>query len=158
MVHGNRVGKATVTIHALIAKVWDGLVNPALIKTYMAGAEVETDRKEGSPIVWKGEWQGKPFEDKGTIPEIEPERHLKYSHFRPLSGAPDKTVTIDLSKRRAGVTVALAQDHDPSDKAVAASEKDRTMMLEDDRRDSGGATCDRVGPPPAEGPNLETAS
>jgi uncharacterized protein YndB with AHSA1/START domain len=131
----DRVAKATVTIDAPIAKVWDGLVNPALIKTYMAGAEVDTDWKEGSPIVWKGEWKGKPFEDKGRILEIEPERHLKYSHFSPLSGAPDKpesyhTVTIDLSKKQAGVTVSLTQDHNPSDKALAESEKNWTMMLE----------------------------
>jgi len=131
----DRIAKATVTIEAPVAKVWDGLVSPAVIKQYMAGATVVTDWQEGSPIVWKGEWKGKPFEDKGRILEIEPERHLKYSHYSPLSGEPDKpesyhTVTIDLSKRQDGVYVALTQDHNGSDEAVAHSEKNWKMMLE----------------------------
>jgi hypothetical protein len=31
------------------------------------GSTVESDFKAGSPIVWKGAWEGKVFEDKGTI-------------------------------------------------------------------------------------------
>jgi len=131
----DRIAKAAVTIDAPVDKVWDGLVSPTIIKKYMAGAKVVSDWKEGSPIVWKGEWKGKPFEDKGTILEIEPERHLKYSHYSPLSGEPDRpesyhTVTIDLSKQESGVYVALTQDHNPSDEAVSHSEKNWKMMLE----------------------------
>jgi uncharacterized protein YndB with AHSA1/START domain len=131
----DRIAKAAVTIDAPVDKVWDGLVSPAIIKKYMAGARVVSDWKEGSPIVWKGEWKGKPFEDKGTILEIEPERHLKYSHYSPLSGEPDRpesyhTVTIDLSKQESGVYVALTQDHNPSDEALSHSEKNWKMMLE----------------------------
>jgi uncharacterized protein YndB with AHSA1/START domain len=131
----DRIAKATVTIAAPVAKVWDGLVSPAVIKKYMAGATVVTDWKEGSPIVWKGEWKGKAFEDKGRILEIEPERHLKYSHYSPLSGQPDKpesyhTVTIDLSKQESGVYVELLQDHNPSDDARQHSEKNWKTMLE----------------------------
>ncbi len=96
--------KANVTIHAPIAKVWDALVNPQVIKRYMFGATAVSDWKEGSPIAWKGEWKGKPFEDKGRILELRPEERLRYSHFSPLSGAPDKPenyhqVTIDLSEQ-----------------------------------------------------------
>jgi uncharacterized protein YndB with AHSA1/START domain len=131
----DRIAKATVTIDAPVEKVWDGLVSPDVIKKYMAGATVVTDWKEGSPIVWKGEWKGKPFEDKGQILEIEPERHLKYSHFSPLSGEPDKpesyhTVTIDLAKLGDAIRVELSQDKNPSDKALAESEKNWKMMLE----------------------------
>ena len=57
--------KASVTIHAPVGKVWDALVNPQVIKRYMFGATVVSDWKEGSPIAWKGEWKGQPFEDKG---------------------------------------------------------------------------------------------
>jgi hypothetical protein len=64
-----------------------------------------TDWKEGSPIVWQGEWQGKAYQDKGTILKIDQERVLQYSHFSPLSGQPDvpesyHTVTIELSGAR----------------------------------------------------------
>src|SRR5450432_4093414 len=131
----DRIAKATVTIDAPVGKVWDGLVSPAVIKKYMAGATVVTDWKEGSPIVWKGEWKGKPFEDKGKILEIEPERHLKYSHYSPMSGEPDKpesyhTVTIDLAKLGDAIRVELSQDKNSTDKALAESEKNWKMMLE----------------------------
>lgn len=83
------VAHATTTIHAPVARVWDALVNPALIKQYMFGTNVSSDWKEGSPIVWKGEWQGKSYEDKGVILRLQPERLLQYSHFSPLSGLPE---------------------------------------------------------------------
>ena len=87
----NLEAKANVTIHAPIAKVWDALVNPDVIKRYMFGATVVSDWKEGSPIAWKGEWKGKPYEDKGRIVALRPEERLQY---RPLQvrcpALPDK--------------------------------------------------------------------
>jgi uncharacterized protein YndB with AHSA1/START domain len=131
----DRVAKATVTINAPVADVWNGLVSPDVIKKYMAGATVVSDWREGSSIIWKGEWKGKPFEDKGRILEIEPERHLKYSHYSPMAGEPDKpesyhTITVDLAKVKGGVQVALSQDKNHTDKALAESEKTWKMMLE----------------------------
>ena len=131
----DRIATAAITIDASLARVWDGLVSPNVVKKYMAGATVVTDWKEGSPIVWKGEWKGKPFEDKGTVLQVAPERHLKYSHYSPLSGEPDKpdsyhTVTIDLSKQDDGVLVALSQDKNPSEEAQTHSEQNWKTMLE----------------------------
>ena len=60
------VARAVTTIHASISNVWNALVDPALIKQYMFGASVSSDWKEGSPIVWKGEWQGKPVPGQGS--------------------------------------------------------------------------------------------
>ena len=51
----------------------------------MFGSKVVTDWVEGSPIVWKGEYEGKTYEDKGEVLEIEPERRLKVSHPSPRS-------------------------------------------------------------------------
>jgi len=109
-------------------------VNPKAIKQYMFGATVVSDWREGSPIVWQGEWQGKPYEDKGTILELEPERTLRYSHFSPLSGLPDRpenyhTVTIDLSGDGDSTRVALAQGNNPTEEARVHSEKNWGMML-----------------------------
>ena len=98
------VAKASITVNASINKVWDSLVNPESIKQYMFGTSVVSDWKEGSSIVWKGEWQGKKYEDRGMILKLEPERMLQYTHFSPLSGQQDQdmpenyhTVTIELS-------------------------------------------------------------
>ena len=71
--------KATITISAPVERVWDALVNPSIIKQYMFGTEVASDWEEGSPIVWKGEWQGKKYEDKGTILKLKQQRMISYS-------------------------------------------------------------------------------
>ena len=130
--------KANVTIRAPIAKVWDALVNPQVIKRYMFGATAVSDWKVGSPIAWKGEWKGKPFEDKGRILELRPEERLRYSHFSPLSGAPDKPenyhqVTIELSKQEDQedqVRLDLFQDNNKTKEARDESERNWAMMLE----------------------------
>ncbi len=59
--------KKSITIRASVAKVWDALINPSLIKQYFFGVEVVTDWKMGSPILYRGTWQGKVFEDKGIF-------------------------------------------------------------------------------------------
>ena len=100
----NRVAKVSTTIDAPAAAVWDALVNPAAIKEYMFGTKVLSDWKEGSAITWKGEWQGKAYEDKGVLQKVEPERVLQYTHFSPMSGLPENpesfhTVTIELANK-----------------------------------------------------------
>ena len=129
------VAKASTTINAPVARVWEALVRPDMIKQYMFGTHVVTDWKEGSPIVWQGEWQGKAYEDKGTILKIEPERVLQYSHFSPLSGQPDvpenyHTVTVELSGAGGQTHVSLAQDNNASEEAREHSEQNWRMMLE----------------------------
>src|SRR5262245_35755066 len=98
----DQIAKAATTIAAPAAKVWKALVDPDAIQQYMFCTNGTTELREGSPIVWKGEWQGKSYEDKGVLLKVRPERMLQYSHFSPLSGLPDKpesyhTVTIELS-------------------------------------------------------------
>ena len=79
------IARASVTIAAPAAHVWEALVTPAAIKTYMFGATVTSDWVVGSPIVWIGEWQGRAYEDKGIILQIVRERVLEFSYFSPLA-------------------------------------------------------------------------
>jgi uncharacterized protein YndB with AHSA1/START domain len=128
------VAKASTAINAPAAAVWDALVNPKKIKEYMFGTSAISDWKKGSPIVWKGEWEGKKYEDKGTILQLERERVLQYSHFSPLSGVPDKpenyhTITIELSPKGNQTVVSLSQDNNENEQARAHSEKNWAMML-----------------------------
>ncbi len=128
------VAKASTTIHAPVAKVWDALINPATIKQYMFGTNVVSDWKKGSPIVWKGEWQGRKYEDKGVILDLQPQRKLSYSHFSPLSGLPEKpenfhTVTFDLVDRGQQTLVALSQDNNADEKEREHSQKNWETML-----------------------------
>jgi uncharacterized protein YndB with AHSA1/START domain len=130
----NLSAKSSVKINASKTKVWDALVDPEAIKEFMFGTDVTTDWREGSPIVWKGEWEGKAYEDKGEILKFKPNERLQYSHFSPLSGQPDKpenyhTVTIELSDEGKQTRVSLTQDNNPTEEARAHSEKNWGMML-----------------------------
>jgi uncharacterized protein YndB with AHSA1/START domain len=128
------VAKASTTIQAPVAKVWDALVTPATIKQYMFGTTVVSDFKKGSPITWKGEWQGKKYEDKGVILDLQPKRKLAYSHFSPLSGLPEKpenfhNVTIELVDKGKQTLVSLSQDNNADEKERDHSQKNWEMML-----------------------------
>lgn len=128
------IAKASTTVDAPIAKVWDALTNPEVIKQFMFGTETVSEWKEGSPIVWKGMWEGKSYEDKGVILKIEPQRMLQYSHFSPLSGAPDvpenyHTLTYELSKKGDKTLVVLSQDNNSTEEAREHSQKMWEMML-----------------------------
>lgn len=130
----NLIAKTETTINTSIDKVWDALINPATIKKYMFGTTVISDWKEGSKILWKGEWKGKPYEDKGEILKMIPEKKFQYSHFSPLSGMEETaenyhTVTIDLSGKDDQTTVALSQDKNATEEAREHSEKNWAMML-----------------------------
>jgi uncharacterized protein YndB with AHSA1/START domain len=130
----NLVARASISINAPREKVWNALVNPEAIKQYMFGTQVVSDWREGSAIVWKGEWQGKPYEDKGVVLQIKPGRSIQYSHFSPLSGLADKAenyhkVTIDLSTVEYQTRVSLTQDKNASEEERAHSEENWEMML-----------------------------
>ena len=66
------IATAETDISAAPDRVWSALVDPEQIKQYMFGSQVVTDWQPGSPIVWKGVYDGKPYEDKGEVLEIDP--------------------------------------------------------------------------------------
>jgi uncharacterized protein YndB with AHSA1/START domain len=129
------VAQASATLNAPATEVWDALIKPERIKRYMFGTTVVSDFKPGSPITFKGEWEGKPYEDKGVIQKVEPLRRLQYTHFSPLSGQPDvpesyHTVTIELAEQGKATKVTLSQDNNATEKEKTHSEKNWAMMLE----------------------------
>lgn len=131
----NLVAKASTTIDAPKAAVWEALITPSALKQYMFGSDVSSSWREGSPITWKGVWKGRPYEDKGVILVFDPGRRLRYSHFSPLAGKPDvpenyHTVTIDLSEAGRSTNVALTQDRNESEEERSHSEQNWTAMLE----------------------------
>jgi len=108
--------EATVDIDASPSEVWRSLTDPARLKQYYLGAEVETDWQVGRPITFKGEWDGKAYEDKGEILVFEPERKLAYSHFSPMSGKPDApenyhVVEVTLDENEGSTRVTLRQSN-----------------------------------------------
>jgi hypothetical protein len=52
------------------------------------GVDTETDWKVGSPLVHRGVYQGRPYQDKGEIIDSTP-TVLAHTHWSDLSGKPD---------------------------------------------------------------------
>ncbi len=128
------IARASTRINAARDRVWKALIDPAAIRQYMFGTQVVSDWNAGSPIIWRGEWQGKTYEDKGVILRFEPEKTLQYSHFSPLSGMPDlpenyHTVTIELTPDGNQTDATLTQDHNASEEERKHSEENWRMML-----------------------------
>jgi len=109
----------SITIQASREEVWAALTDPEKVKQYMHGTEMSTDWKEGSPIFWRGDWKGQPYEDKGTVLAVEPMTLLSYTHWSPMGGSEDKPenyhkVTYDLAGQDGETTLTLTQDNNPS--------------------------------------------
>ncbi|HEX6064261.1 MAG TPA: SRPBCC domain-containing protein [Longimicrobiales bacterium] len=135
MKKNNLIAKATTTINALRSDIWDALTTPESIKQYMFGTDVTSKFYEGSPIVWRGEWQGKVYEDKGKIMKVDPGRVFQFSHYSPLSGLPDRPdnyhiVTIELIDKGGEVKVVLTQDKNLTEEARQHSEKNWQLVLD----------------------------
>lgn len=118
----------SISIHATPAQVWEALVDPSFIRQYFHGTETTTDWKLGSPITFKGEWQGKPYLDKGTILEINPERVLSYSFWSSMSGSEDfddnyAHITYHLSNYDDNTILIINQDNIDSEEEVIKIEE-----------------------------------
>jgi uncharacterized protein YndB with AHSA1/START domain len=130
----DHIARVSTVIDAPVSSVWDALVNPETIKQYMFGTDVVSSWEEGSPIVWKGEWQGKSYEDKGVIKQYKPGELLQFIHFSPLSGLPDEpdnyhTVTISVTPDGSRTRLVLTQNRNPTAEAREHYEKNWTMVL-----------------------------
>ena len=138
------VARAEIVVDAKPEAVWRALTTPATLKQFFFGSDVSADWRAGGEIRFRGEWQGRAYEDKGTIEVFEPPRRLVYTHFSPLSGAPDRpenyhVVTYALRPAPGGTAVVLTQArHDdaapPSAEARAEFAKNWTMVLESLKR------------------------
>ena len=128
------IASAEIDINASPDQVWNALTDPDQVEKYMFGARVESDWQAGSPIVWKGEWEGKPYEDKGTVVEVDPEHTLVVTHFSPLTGQEDvpenyHTLTYQLRPEGESTHLSLSQDNNASaDEAEHSQENWQTML------------------------------
>ena len=129
------VAEASVDIKAKSKDVWDALTDSEKIRQYMFGTEVTSQWKEGSKIVWKGEWNGKFFEDLGTITQFKPGQVLEYTHYSADSGAgkePENVhnVTTTLDEKGNQTRVTISQDGNKNDEEKKHSEQNWKKILE----------------------------
>lgn len=106
----------TVQINAPIDKVWDTLTNPEQTKKYMFGCETVSDWKPGSPLLWKGNYEGKEMVFvKGNIIAIQPPTMLTYTVIDPNADMPDipdnyLNVMYQLREENGVTTLQVSQD------------------------------------------------
>ncbi|HEX6892327.1 MAG TPA: SRPBCC domain-containing protein [Chryseolinea sp.] len=107
--------KNSITIEAPASKVWNALVNPEQTKKYMFGCEAISDWRVGSPLLWKGQYEGKEMVFvKGIVVDIIPERLLAYTVFDPSSTIEDVpenylTVTYELKSTNGSTAFTVTQ-------------------------------------------------
>jgi uncharacterized protein YndB with AHSA1/START domain len=131
------VAHARITVDAPPERAWSALTDPALIKEWMVGSNVTTTWEVGSPITWAGEYEGRPYEDKGEVLEFSPPRRLSMTHYSPLMGQEDRpenyhTVTYGLEPDGdAGpTTITLDQDGNDSQEQAEQFSKNWQSMLD----------------------------
>ena len=106
----------TISINASSAKVWDALVNPEKTKQYMFGCEAISDWKPGSPLLWKGSYEGKEMIFvKGNVVDIQPNKILKFTVIDPNASYPDipenyLNVTYELKEQNGVTTLKVTSD------------------------------------------------
>jgi len=112
-----KTADSIVKIIAPRKKVWLALTMPDLVKQWQYGSDLLTTWEIGTPIIFRNEWNGRVFEQKGTVLEFLPESRLKYSLFFPRPGLQDIPehrifMTYELTESE-GVTSLLVRQEDP---------------------------------------------
>ncbi|HET9847542.1 MAG TPA: SRPBCC domain-containing protein [Candidatus Dormibacteraeota bacterium] len=126
---------ARIDVEAPAPEVWKALTDLDTIPKYFFGSRVQTDWRPGSPITWRGQWEGKAYEDRGKVLEVEPNRLLKVSHFSPLAGLPDKpenyhNLTFELDQHGHATRVSLTQDNNKNEAEAEHATKNWRTLLE----------------------------
>jgi uncharacterized protein YndB with AHSA1/START domain len=121
-----KIATAQVHVDARIDRVWRALTDPAEVREWMFGTTLETDWRPGSPITWSGEYEGRSYQDKGEVIEVDEPRTLTVTHFSPLSGLPDEpsnyhTVSYVLTDERERTRLAITQDNNTTHDEVEHS-------------------------------------
>ena len=127
-------GAAGIRIDAPVSKVWEALTTPSMIKQYFFGTNAISDWKEGSPLIFKGEWKGQEYEDKGTILKMVPGKLFRYTYWSSMSGIKDKpenyvTVTYELTERNNGTYLSVKQENIPDERMRQHSEENLKKVL-----------------------------
>jgi uncharacterized protein YndB with AHSA1/START domain len=107
---------ASIVINATREKVWEALTKPEIVKQYFFGTNLDTTWEVGAPIFFRGEWEGKAYEDKGTVLEYIPLETLSYNYWSAFSGLEDKPelyqiIRFDLSDVDGGTEVTITQSN-----------------------------------------------
>jgi uncharacterized protein YndB with AHSA1/START domain len=129
------VATARTDVAAPPERVWAALTDPEQIATYMEGSKVTTTWEVGSPITWAGEYDGRPYEDKGEVLVHDEPRVLSVTHYSPMMGQPDEpenyhTLVYTLTANGDGTRLELTQDGNDSEEQAEQFAQNWQSMLD----------------------------
>jgi uncharacterized protein YndB with AHSA1/START domain len=124
----NIVAKVAAIIDAPAAKIWKILTSQEAMKQYLYGTRVSTDWRIGSPILFTGEQNGQPYEEKGVILHSDPPKLFQYRSWNSLSGTEDKPenyipVSYELYEENDKTTLTITHENIPSESARERAEE-----------------------------------
>jgi uncharacterized protein YndB with AHSA1/START domain len=93
--HYTFVARAEILIHTEINKLWTAITNPYKVKLYFESDQA-AEWKAGSPLTFKGQFQGREYQDKGIITEIIENKAFEYSFWSQFSGKEDRPENYSL--------------------------------------------------------------
>jgi uncharacterized protein YndB with AHSA1/START domain len=107
---------ASIVVRASREAVWKAVTDPQLVKRYFFGTDLVTDWKVGSPVLFRGEWEGKTYEDRGTVLAFDPPRALSFNYWSAFSGEADteerrQIIRYELADVPEGVRVTVEQSN-----------------------------------------------
>ena len=127
--------KSEAILNAPPAKVWEALTDPAMVKQWLFGTDMSVTAWEvGGKVSYKGEWEGKSYEDKGTILEIEPGKKLVSTYWSSFAGQPDEPenyqqVTYELESVEGGTKLTITQEGNKTEESAHHSEGNWNKVL-----------------------------
>lgn len=123
-----------IEINGSKEKVWDALVNPAIIKQYLFGTEAVSDWKVGSELIFQGEYDGNKYKDKGIIKKFDIEKTFQYTYLSSFSGLEDKEenyhlITFNIVDQHETTMLSLIHENIQNQQAKDHSENNWKMVL-----------------------------
>jgi uncharacterized protein YndB with AHSA1/START domain len=129
------IATASTLVDADQQRVWRAITDPAEIKQWFFGTDLDTDWQPGSPITWSGEYEGTSYQDRGEVVAVDEPHRLEVTHFSPLSGQEDRpenyhTLVYALERDGQGTRVTITQDNNGDQEEADRNAATWTQMLE----------------------------
>lgn len=115
--------------------MWSAVTEPAFVRQWQYGSDLQTDWRVGSPIRFTSEWEGQTFEQWGTVVHMDPPNRLAYSLFAPRPDLEDNpenyfmmTYILDDDEGATMLTIVQEDPRPAADDAAKSEEEDNPVL------------------------------